>query len=69
MDRGARQAIDHGVAKELDTIEHRCTHINDIYENQNSSYSPGILTRMNATEIQLAPLNFNNKERISRACW
>ena len=68
MHRGARQAIVHGVAKELDTIEHRRTHINDIYENQNSSYSPGILTRMNTTEIQLAPLNFNNKERISQAC-
>ena len=65
---GAWRATVHGAAKELDTTEHRHTHINHTYVNQNSSYSPGILTRMSNTEIQLAILNFNNRNIIFQAC-
>ena len=65
---GAWRATVHGAAKELDTIEHRHTHINHTYVNQNSSYSPGILTRMSNTEIQLAIMNFNNRNIIFQAC-
>ena len=65
---GAWRATVHGVIKELDIIEHTHTHINQIYVSQNSSYSPGILTRMSNTEIQLALLNFKNKNKIFQAC-
>ena len=57
-----------GSQKSWITTEHRHTHVNHTYVNQNSSYSPGILTRISNTEIQLAILNVNNRNIIFQAC-